>query len=238
MRARVGLPRARALGARGAPRRQELADGAVIVELPYEGDGLARARGAQGGRRRRRARARRSPRGRAPVGRLAPGRRPRLAGREPGREIDLEPEAGQHVLRGSTPQRSVARSTTRSPRPGRIRRPGPGPGSQTDTRSGRRDLGRSSITSVRPSPACSSAFVMSSEAASLASALGSASIGSSAMARRPRHDASGVRSEAVAGVEQGEPPFARIRRSDHCRQNVGAPRSSANRLRPTAVTLR
>ena len=41
----------------------ELADGAVIVEWAFKGDGLPRARGAQGGRRRRRARARRRARG-------------------------------------------------------------------------------------------------------------------------------------------------------------------------------
>ena len=58
-RARVWIsPSGRAGRARSAPVIAELADGAVIVELGFAGRRLARARGAQGGRRRGRARAR------------------------------------------------------------------------------------------------------------------------------------------------------------------------------------
>ena len=54
-RARVDLPRARALGARGAPGRAELERRRDRRRAPLRGDRLAGARGAQGGRRRRRA---------------------------------------------------------------------------------------------------------------------------------------------------------------------------------------
>ena len=60
--ARVWISPERARWAREERRvAEELADGAVVVELPLRGHRLARARGAQGGRRRRGARARPTP---------------------------------------------------------------------------------------------------------------------------------------------------------------------------------
>ena len=77
-RARLDLARARALGARAARRSsEELADGALIVELPFAGDRVARPRGPARGRRRGRARAR----GRARTAVLEAARE--LAGKPP-----------------------------------------------------------------------------------------------------------------------------------------------------------
>ena len=78
--ARLGLPRARALGARAARRvTEELRRRRADRRASVRGRRLARARGAEGGRRRRRARARGRPRSgafrSAPVGR-AHARRP------------------------------------------------------------------------------------------------------------------------------------------------------------------
>ncbi len=71
-RARLGLARARALGARGAPRQRGAGRRLGHRRAAVQGRGLARARGARRGRRRRRARAggrsrRGARRGRAPT---------------------------------------------------------------------------------------------------------------------------------------------------------------------------
>ena len=106
-RARVDLARARALGARGAHASpQELDRRRGRRRAALRGQGLARARGAQGGRRRRRARAARGARGRAARRRPPAGRRARLAVAEArrmaprctGRRCDVLPNGSRSTL--------------------------------------------------------------------------------------------------------------------------------------------
>ena len=81
---------------------EELADGAVVVELPYGSERLARARGAQGRRRPRRARADRGARGGR--SRPSPARRRERAESAPGHpEIVriVAPNPGPMTLEGT-----------------------------------------------------------------------------------------------------------------------------------------